>query len=231
MNATEVIAKVVESEEPLTLEELDVPYGFALYQTSATVSGFLSGWVHDHGVLWVNERPPIAKAFRPNALNATVASGDKLSILVSGLGRFNAGPNMTKDRKGLRKITIGGSAAKKWRISTIPLSSFEYQLKWEPKPIVGVPAFYRSVFEIDDPADTFFNGSGFDCALVFLNGVRIGRYWKVGPELTLYVRAQFLKKGTNELVVFETGSITSVPSVTFDSKAILDGPVIPLAQA
>jgi hypothetical protein len=230
-NAPEVVAKVVESADPLTLEELDVPYGYAVYQTNASTGGALSGWVFDHGVLSLNGGSPVAKSFRPAALSATVKAGDHISILVTGLGRFNASPSMLKDRKGLRHLTIGGVAAKKWKTSVIPLTNWEYNVKWEKKLIVGVPAFYRAVFNVEEPADTFLNTAGFNCGLAFLNGERIGRFWKIGPQRTLYVRAQYLKKGPNELVIFETGSIASVPSVTFDTKPILDGAVTPIAQA
>jgi beta-galactosidase len=229
--APEVVSRVVETDDPLTLEELGVPYGFALYETTANVGGFLSAWVYDHGVLSINGAPPSAKSFRPSALNGTVRAGDRISILTTSLGRYNASPHMFKDRKGLREIKIAGSLAKKWRTSTIPLDSFNYNVKWDTKLVVGVPAFYRAQFDIDEPADTFLNGDGFDIAVFFVNGIYVGRYWKIGPQKTLYVRAQYLKKGLNELVAFETGSITTVPSVTFDTKPILDGPATPIAQA
>ena len=38
---------------------------------------------------------------------------------------------------------------------------------------------------------------------VWVNGHDIGRYWYIGPQQTLYLPAPFLKKGKNEIVVFE----------------------------
>jgi beta-galactosidase len=229
--APEVIEKVVESDEAKTMEDLDCPYGYVLYETNATNGGSLVGQIFDHGVLSVNNGNAIGRAFRPKALTATVKTGDHLAILVEQLGRFNFGKSMLADRKGLRQLTIGGAAVKKWRQSLIPLETFKYGVKWEAKLVVGFPAFYRGTFEVDEPADTFFNPTGLDCGIAFVNGIHIGHYWKVGPQITLYVRAQYLKKGTNELVVFETGSIASVPTVSFDAKAIIDGKVTPIANA
>jgi hypothetical protein len=228
--APEVITRVVQTQDPPTLEELDVPYGFAVYEADVSTTGPLIGWVYDHGALFVNG-VPTARAFRPKSINASVRTGDKIAILATGLGRFNASPVMFKDRKGLREVTIGGIVVKKWRVSVIDLSSFVYNVKWDTKLIVGVPAFYRAQFTVEQPADTFFNGQGFDIAIVYVNGVHVGRYWKIGPQKTLYVRAQYLKKGINEVVVFETGTISKVPTVTFDAKPILDGEVTPLADA
>ena len=39
--------------------------------------------------------------------------------------------------------------------------------------------------------------------IVFINGKNIGRYWHVGPQQTLYVPGVWLKKGQNEIVIFE----------------------------
>jgi beta-galactosidase len=36
--------------------------------------------------------------------------------------------------------------------------------------------------------------------VVWLNGFNLGRYWKVGPQRTLYARS---RRGANEIVVLE----------------------------
>ena len=36
-----------------------------------------------------------------------------------------------------------------------------------------------------------------------MNGINLGRYWKVGPQHTLYLPGCFLKKGNNDIVIFE----------------------------
>ena len=38
---------------------------------------------------------------------------------------------------------------------------------------------------------------------VWVNGHNLGRYWQKGPQQTLYIPAEWLKKGSNEIVVFE----------------------------
>ena len=37
--------------------------------------------------------------------------------------------------------------------------------------------------------------------MVFVNGFNLGRYWKVGPQNTLYLPAPLLHEGTNEVIV------------------------------
>ncbi|MNY63573.1 Beta-galactosidase precursor [compost metagenome] len=39
--------------------------------------------------------------------------------------------------------------------------------------------------------------------MVWVNGKNLGKYWEVGPQQTLYLPAEWLKKGKNEIVVLE----------------------------
>jgi beta-galactosidase len=39
--------------------------------------------------------------------------------------------------------------------------------------------------------------------VVWVNGHNLGRYWSIGPQQTLYVPFEWLKKGANEIVVLE----------------------------
>jgi beta-galactosidase len=56
---------------------------------------------------------------------------------------------------------------------------------------------------------------------VFVNGRPLGRFWKIGPQRTLYLPAPWLKKGANEIVVFDLNGKPS-PTVPFLEHAILD---------
>ena len=39
--------------------------------------------------------------------------------------------------------------------------------------------------------------------MVFVNGKNLGRYWQLGPQLTLYVPKEWLRVGTNNVMVFD----------------------------
>ena len=39
--------------------------------------------------------------------------------------------------------------------------------------------------------------------MVWINGHNLGKYWSIGPQQTLYVPVEWLKKGTNEISVLE----------------------------
>lgn len=55
---------------------------------------------------------------------------------------------------------------------------------------------------------------GWSKGQVFINGFNLGRYWEQGPTKTLYLPAPLLRKGENELILFELHSVME-PVVTF----------------
>jgi beta-galactosidase len=44
---------------------------------------------------------------------------------------------------------------------------------------------------------------GWGKGTVWLNGHHLGRFWRIGPQQTLYVPAPWLKRGVNDVVVFD----------------------------
>jgi beta-galactosidase len=70
------------------------------------------------------------------------------------------------------------------------------------------PAFYRGEFELDNIADTFIKRPGIK-GFIVVNGFNLGRYWDKGPTNTLYLPGPVLKKGKNEIIVFEQEQLYS----------------------
>ena len=70
--------------------------------------------------------------------------------------------------------------------------------------------------------DTFLKLTDFTKGFVTINGFNIGRYWEVGPQMTLYVPASLLNVGENEIVVFESDGLKGEPIVEFVDTPILD---------
>lgn len=71
---------------------------------------------------------------------------------------------------------------------------------WKPitnQTILQAPVLVQTTFEVDEPADTFLDMSGWHKGIVFVNRFNIGRYFRVGPQQTLYVPGPLLKVGVN----------------------------------
>jgi beta-galactosidase len=75
-------------------------------------------------------------------------------------------------------------------------------IKFTKKQCVG-PCFYRATFKVDAPGDTFLDTSQLTKGQLWINGHAMGRFWNIGPQKTLYVPGSWLKKGANEIVVFD----------------------------
>lgn len=130
----------------------------------------------------------------------------ELAVLVENMGRVNYGHKLTAptQSKGLGRGAIADlHYISNWDMYPLPLddiSGLDFTKGWQE----GQPAFYRYQFEVEDLADTYLDMTGFGKGVVFVNNVNIGRFWEKGPILYLYIPKGYLKKGVNEIVVFET---------------------------
>jgi len=51
--------------------------------------------------------------------------------------------------------------------------------------------------------DTYLDMRQWGKGVVWVNGHNLGRYWSVGPQQTVYVPMEWLKKTKNEVIVVE----------------------------
>lgn len=191
------------------MEYLDQNYGFILYRTQlkGSQSGNLSILgLHDRAQVFLDgqEMGVLYRNQPQKRININVsANGAQLDILVENMGRVNFGPALL-DRKGiLSGVMLNGHFIFDWETFCLPLEDLS-GLKF--KPVLGSitgPAFYRAEFNIDQPQDTFLALPGWTKGVAWVNGFNLGRYWKIGPQHSLYVPAPVLKPGMNELVIFE----------------------------
>ncbi|MCA0757694.1 beta-galactosidase [Paenibacillus sp. N4] len=130
--------------------------------------------------------------------------GVALTLLVENMGRVNYGPYL-KDPKGITEgVRFGQQFLYDWTIHSLPLEDLS-GLTYNNSSIVAAnePTFFRGQFQVDEPADTFLNVEGWKKGVAYINGFNLGRYWEVGPQGTLYIPGPLLKRGSNELVLFE----------------------------
>ena len=91
-----------------------------------------------------------------------------------------------------------------------------------PKDYVA-PAYYRFTLNVDaeNLQDTFLNMEDWTKGVVWVNGVNLGRYWNIGPQVTLYLPAPFLHAGDNEIIVFEEKEAAPERKLKFEAVPIL----------
>ncbi|WP_460501986.1 beta galactosidase jelly roll domain-containing protein, partial [Hymenobacter agri] len=67
----------------------------------------------------------------------------------------------------------------------------------------SAPVLRASTFNVAAPTDTYLDMRQWGKGVVWVNGHNMGRYWAIGPQQTLYVPAEWLKKGANTITVLE----------------------------
>ncbi len=134
--------------------------------------------------------------------NLNINAGQKLTILVENMGRTNFGSKMMRKKGIIGRVTVGGIIHFGWqayRLTMTDLSGIEFKKGDCKSPC----SFTRCSFEADGEHDTFLRCCGYGKGFALINGFNLGRYWCIGPTQTLYIPKFLLKKGQNELIVFD----------------------------
>jgi beta-galactosidase len=216
----------VRAEQPLTMEQLDQPFGFVLYRTILNVpsKGVLCiEGLRDYATVLIDDRI-VAKFDRrtgENAVPVEAAARATLDILVENCGRINYGPQFAADRKGITgHVTLDGEELTQWEMHRLPMERLD-ALRFG-KMSATAPCFYRGAFNIETPEDTFFDVSDLGKGVLWVNGRNLGRFWNIGPQRTLYVPAPWLRGGRNEVVAFDVVERNSRPRLCGVTAPLFD---------
>ena len=194
------------SAQPKHMEALGQSYGLVLYRTRSAKAGRAMlelPEVRDYALFFAGgERLGVLdRSLGQTKLELVVPSGQPLDILVEAMGRVNFGPKSTDDWKGLTAVLLDGKPLEGWQQYRLPLDN-PSGLQFGSEPVYA-PAFYRASFDLKDAGYTFFDMRGWGKGYAWVNGHNLGRYWSVGPQRTLFAPAEWLKQGSNEIIVLD----------------------------
>lgn len=202
--------KPVTADEPLHFEDLGQGFGYVLYRRhfNQPISGVMHvPGIADYATVYVDGKKvgELNRVLDCDSLMIDIPFNSTLDILVENLGRINYGARIVENHKGITQpITIGGSRISgNWNMYGLPLSQMPAVDALPEGYKTGCPVYYRAKFTLDKVGDTFLDMEKWGKGIVFVNGHNLGRYWKVGPQQTLYLPGCWLKEGENEVVVFE----------------------------
>jgi len=210
------LAEPVQSLYPKKMEELGQNYGYLLYHTEASWDAekerirVIDG--RDRMQLFV-DREHIVTQYQTEIgedifVNGQIKTNHSIDILMENMGRVNYGHKFLADtqRKGIRTgVCKDLHFMLDWQHYCLTLDQpekIDFSKEWYP----GHPAFYAFDFNLKMKAleDTYLDLADFGKGVVFVNGVNIGRFWNVGPTLSLYIPHALLKEGANRIIIFET---------------------------
>lgn len=226
-NTLNTMSSAIHSSYPKSMEEASTGYGYLLYSIN------IKNYFHENKLKIVEagdrvqvfiEGDPIATQYQQSlgdeltysssSLNETLA----VDFLVENLGRVNYGFkfNSPTQSKGIRGGIIHDIHFHQgYTHYPLPLDSAQIRaIDFSAQPNEHQPSFYQIKLTLTDVEDTFIDCSAYGKGCVFVNGINLGRYWDKGPVYSLYCPKEFLTKGDNEIVIFETEGI-AIDFLTF----------------
>ncbi len=154
-----------------------------------------------------------------------IEEGGTLELLVENMGRVNFGPDLLLgERRGIcgYVYVMAPESPRQmlcdWDIYTLPMEDLS-KLVFEGDG--KLPAFFKGSFKAKEKLDCFVHLDNFTKGFVVVNGFNLGRFWNVGPQVSLYLPAPLLRD-ENEIIVFEEESV-SEPMVSIRDYHILNG--------
>ena len=212
------LSAATEHDALPTLDALGLDRGLAVFETELHGDGagvLRVGEVRDRAWVLLDGAPVgvLARDGHESAIRLPRASG-RLVLVVEDQGRVDYGPRLGEHKGLIGGASLDGVELRGWRARAVDLDALP-GLPLAGEPGAG-PTVSRAVVELEAAADLFLDTAGWGKGLAWFNGFALGRYWRRGPQQTLYVPAPVSRAGANELVVLELET-PSDPAVRFVS--------------
>jgi len=200
------------------MEEIDQSVGYMLYRIQATpeekVPNIQLEGANDRTQVYQNGVLSFVDGFDNRGCfyeSKEPVTAPVIDLLCENMSRENFGTGLDEQRKGISKgVKINEHYHYGYEIYSLPFDEEQIaKLNFDKGYEEGQPSFSLYELEIDEVADTFLDFTGFGKGCAFVNGFNIGRFWEIGPQKRLYIPAPLLKKGLNQIILFETEGKTS----------------------
>lgn len=214
---------------PVCMEKLGQNYGYVLYESELAsernIQKIRLTDTNDRAQVFIEEDKIATLYDRELLQEHTVERRNinqkKLRILVENMGRVNYGPLLEKQRKGIDGgVLLNGHFHFHWKSYPLPMEHLEC-LDFNKGYTKGLPAFYRFTLQAEEACDTYIDVTGWGKGCIIINGFVLGRFWEIGPQKRLYLPAPLIRKGKNEIIVFETEG-KALETITLEEEAKLE---------
>ena len=205
-------------DAPPTMDELGADVVLVEYTASAPAdrAAVLDAEVRDYA--WVS-RDGRATGILQRTIgdtSLTLPAGDELRVLVEETGRVNYDQKIGEAKGLIGDIALNGAPiAGPWHVRTFDVAALGQAVRdagASPEPLIAGravgPVGLRASFELDVPADLFLDTRGWGKGYAWVNGFFLGRYWRRGPQRTLYVPGPVTRAGANHVVIVELEQVT-----------------------
>ncbi|MGC7098237.1 glycoside hydrolase family 35 protein [Amycolatopsis lurida] len=212
-----------------TFDELTPAPRLALLRT--TIDGerpgvLTFGEIRDRATVWLDGDPvgTLLREHHDRAIRLPRARGE-LMVLVEDQGRVNYGARIGEAKGIVGGAVLHGESLTGWEILPIDLAAVPDLRPAQPgdgvvdEPLAG-PVVVRGSFDLAEPADLFLDTANWGKGIAWINGFALGRYWRRGPQRTLYVPGPVTRAGANEIAVLELDTMLT-PEARFTPGPML----------
>lgn len=203
------------------LDELEAETRLAVYRTELPGDrpGVLTlGEVRDRAAVFLDGAPVgILEREHSERAIALPRGRGALELVVEDQGRVNYGARIGEHKGLVGPALLDGVPLTDWEVLAIDLD--RVPRLWETGPPEGRgagvgPTAWRVHFSAEPDVDLFLDTAAWGKGIAWVNGFCLGRYWRRGPQRTLFVPGPVLRSGHNELVVLEL-DVLADPTVRF----------------
>ncbi|MFF3028707.1 beta-galactosidase family protein [Microbacterium sp. NPDC057944] len=209
---TDAPASAVRTDAPASFEELSHLSALVRYDVDLPEGrGGVLRLDDVRDLAWVSvDGVPVGTLARTrHDQTIAIPDGRVLSILVEDQGRVNYDHRLG-ERKGLiGAVTLEGAPLVGWASTPLDVAQIAAHLPLTTSTSTAGPSAWTAVFDLDEPADLFIDTAAWSKGYAFLNGFFLGRYWRNGPQRTLYAPSPATRSGENRLVVLELEQLLS----------------------
>jgi beta-galactosidase len=206
-------------------DELSPMPRLALLRTRVDGPGVLTfGEVRDRATVFLDgvRLGTLLREHHDRAL-ALPGTGGELLVLVEDQGRVDYGPRIGEAKGIVGGASLNGAPLLGWDVLPIDLAAVPRLRPAVAEPVAGPvagPVLLRASVEVDAAADLFLDTGEWGKGLAWFNGFALGRYWRRGPQRTVYVPRPVVRAGANDLVVLELDTVLD-PAARFVSRPLL----------
>jgi beta-galactosidase len=205
-----VLGAAQSHETAPSFDEIEHDGALAVYQTRLTGSGpgvLAFGEVRDRAWVYLDAAPVGVLSRESNERTIQLPrAGGQLTVLVEDQGRVDYGPRIGEHKGLIGAIQLDGGPVAGWTVRPLDLDRVGTLPPGRPGPAGPPgpgPVVARGTFDLAGPTDLFLDTADWGKGYAWVNGFALGRYWRRGPQRTLYVPAPVTHSGPNELVVLE----------------------------
>lgn len=199
----------VESEKLLPMNDLNIDYGYVLYQSVINIES-------EDAVLEVENVRDYATVYINGVFQGVLRDNQKkipllakpgnytMQLYAENIGRITYGPEISDNSKGLfGSICVDGENIDNWKITELKVKGCSANNLIYSEKDIKIPCFHKGYFSIDSPKEMYLDIRDWGMGEAWINGQYAGSYWEAEKQRTIQIPASILKKGINVVVVFE----------------------------